>query len=113
MNYNNTIILITLLLLKNQLIDGIDSYTIKKAMGIYDSPLGSQIQTKYEKEIQQGVEKIAKECIDGAKATKIATEIAAKVAPVLTCALFEVLIVIASIPEPDVNAKSATEELIV
>ena len=71
--------------LKN--IKGIDENIINKAKAIYDSPLGKQIQTKYEKDIKPIIENILKKFTDSPKITKIATEIAEKSAKCLTGAV--------------------------
>jgi len=64
----------------------IDSNIIKQAFATYQGPTGQQIQTDLQKTLQTGIEKIAQECVDGAKAFKLAAEISAKVAPILTAA---------------------------
>jgi len=64
----------------------IDSNLIKQAFATYQGPTGQKIQAELQAKLQVEIEKIAQECIDGAKAFKLATEISKKVAPILTFA---------------------------
>lgn len=64
----------------------IDSNVIQKAFATYQGQTGQKIQVELQAKLQSGIEKIAQECVDGAKAFKLATEISAKVAPILTYA---------------------------
>jgi len=64
----------------------IDTNIIKQAFATYQGPTGQKIQADFEKTLQAGIEKIAQECVEGAKAFKLATEISEKVAPILTAA---------------------------
>lgn len=64
----------------------IDSNVIKQAFATYQGQTGQKIQVELQAQLQAGIEKIAQECVDSAKAFKIATEISEKVAPILTFA---------------------------
>jgi len=64
----------------------IDSNVIKQAFATYQGPTGQQIQADLQKTLQAGIEKITQECVDGAKAFNLATEVSSKVASIFAAA---------------------------
>lgn len=64
----------------------IDSKVIKQAFATYQGPTGQQIQADFQKTLQAGIEKITQECVKGAQAFKLATEISSKVASIFAAA---------------------------